>query len=481
MFVQGCRQHVSVLVPSRKISPERPQQQLIIIVCVYFFLGSIQDKYNQATLDLALNAIFTDIANVSKICNIPSEALMNSLYLRNISGMKPEDVSIKRSKESEQISNIFSKPTEECSEPIEQPISSRGIFLSADEEKQICQWVHKMTGLGFMVTLQQLQFSASKLMIEFNHSNSLQEAFNDNTWHTDYFKRFPSVKKRLTMPVTTAKGAPEEMYREWFASTRKYFEENKISDILTEPSRIFNCSECGCFLSPKDPRTILKSRHVFSRMKKNEYLTLLLGSSADGKLMPILTLLPSKKSPEQLTEMFPRDWTIVHSVNGWMSCEDFYDYVVNIFNPFLEKEKIKKPVVIFLDGNVTYTSAPLSSFCSENGIILLPLLPHWDQKVQIVQPMDPIFESLELSWRKNMVVEDFTKIDDARLKVEKNFGWLLQKSIAEALRPEVLRKAFEACGLYPLEPKLVIVKDNKDVNRAKHFIKKPRAVATWID
>lgn len=93
----------------------------------------------------------------------------------------------------------------------------------------------------------------------------------------------------------------------------------------------------------------------------------------------------------------PKGWGIGISESGWMTGETFYEYVVNIFYKWLLEEKIRFPVVLFLDGHSSHLTLNLSKFCKEHEIILIALPPN---STHIMQPLDiSFFHPLKSAWR----------------------------------------------------------------------------------
>lgn len=113
----------------------------------------------------------------------------------------------------------------------------------------------------------------------------------------------------------------------------------------------------------------MKNVHCRSGNDDKENLTLCLGASADGKLMPVLALFPYKRIPQNILFKYPKkDWAIGRTDSGWMTSEAFYEYVANQFEPFLTKENITRPVALFLDGHVSHLSLPVCEFCKEKTL-----------------------------------------------------------------------------------------------------------------
>ena len=73
------------------------------------------------------------------------------------------------------------------------------------------------------------------------------------------------------------------------------------------------------------------------------------------------------------------------SENGWMTAERFFEYITNIFHPFLYKEKIILPVILFIDSHASHFSIELSEFRPKNGMILVAFFPI---TTHILQPLD---------------------------------------------------------------------------------------------
>lgn len=84
-----------------------------------------------------------------------------------------------------------------------------------------------------------------------------------------------------------------------------------------------------------------------------------------------------------------------------MTGESFFEYIGNVFIPFLKESETPLPVVVFLDGHKFHLSLNLSILCSENKIILVSLFPN---ATHILQPLDvavfgPMKKNIIRQWR----------------------------------------------------------------------------------
>lgn len=97
-----------------------------------------------------------------------------------------------------------------------------------------------------------------------------------------------------------------------------------------------------------------------------ESLTVLNNINAAGSIAPTMIVYPAKRLPQSVKLSIPLDWSIGRSDKGWMTRENFYEYIVNIFYPWVVDQMIPLPVVIFLDSHKSHLTYYLSKFCSEN-------------------------------------------------------------------------------------------------------------------
>lgn len=120
--------------------------------------------------------------------------------------------------------------------------------------------------------------------------------------------------------------------------------------------------------------------------------------SASGEVAPTTCVYKDKRIPQDIAENFPKEWGLGKTDSGWMTCEAFFEFIADIFHPWLLQKQITFPVIFFMDGHASHLCLQTSQFCEKNGIILVALLPN---ATHILQPMDvAVFRSLKEPWRK---------------------------------------------------------------------------------
>lgn len=324
-------------------------------------------------------------------------------------------------------------------------------ILTKEEEKILVKWVIELASQGFPVTKSQLIHSVSILVKDIGRENKFKDGVPGRAWYLAFLKRNPEISVRVSQNLTTGRASiTEKSIRDWFSRVLEYFDSfADLKAVLSQPERVYNCDETAFFLCPKDNKVLARkgASHTYSRCANDdkECLTVLIGASAIGKLMPPLTIFPYKRIPLNILQKMPKKWGIGKSESGWMTCESFYEYIANCFYPYLLEDQIELPVILFLDGHSSHISLPLTNFCREKGIILVALLPN---ATHILQPMDvALFHPLKQIWKRE--VRNWRIQNNGKKLMREHFTGLVDICIQEAAKPQTIQNGFRKCGLYP--------------------------------
>lgn len=161
----------------------------------------------------------------------------------------------------------------------------------------------------------------------------------------------------------------------WFDEVSTYLEKSDFVDILNK----FNADETAFMLCPKGEKVlgIKGQRNVYEvhSGSDKEILTVLNNVNAAGTIAPTMIVYPDKRLPQSIYKAIPLDWSIGRSDKSWTTGENLYEYVVNIFFPWINEQKIQLPIIMFLDGHKSHLPY-FSKFCREHKIILISLPPN---------------------------------------------------------------------------------------------------------
>lgn len=326
--------------------------------------------------------------------------------------------------------------------------------LTRDEESHLVKWILHLSDMGFPVNKEHLLDSVQMLLKEMGRPTPFTHGKPGRHWYEGFRKRNPVLTERVSQNLTrTRAGVTEKNIRNWFEEIASHFEEKNLTEVVAHcPERVFNCDETAFFLSPGTNKVIVRKGqkvvHNIVNSDEKECITTLIMGNAAGALAPPMVVISLKRVPKTFADSVPASWAVGKSENGWMTGQTFYEYIANVFYPWLIENKIEFPIVLYLDGHVSHLTLALSKFCSDKQIELVALYPN---STHFLQPMDvAVFHPLKNAWKKE-VFQWRIKNSGARLKRD-NFCPLLKKVLDSTIKAPTLQNGFRACGLFPMNP-----------------------------
>lgn len=324
-------------------------------------------------------------------------------------------------------------------------------YLTYEEEDSIKEWIIKMSRKGFPRKRDDVLDTVQKFLSD----NPRKTPFVNNRpgrgWLKAFLKRHPSLSQRTSEGVTKASACVSESdIKKWFQEIRNYLTNENLLDAIQDPQRVFNADESGFQTCPSTGRVLgpKGDKNIYSVEQGNpkESVTVLFTFSADGKVCPPLIVFPYKRLPDRIASSVPPKWGIDRSDTGWMTAEVFNQFFAEIFAPYLSEHKIKRPVILFIDGHKSHITLQLSFTCKELGIELIALYPN---TTRITQPADvSVFGPLKKMYRK--AVRRFQADNLGEVVTKMNIAGILN-SVIDHIKPDTIINGFRACGLYPFD------------------------------
>ncbi|KAJ8971663.1 hypothetical protein NQ314_000588 [Rhamnusium bicolor] len=275
--------------------------------------------------------------------------------------------------------------------------------LTSIEEDLLVKWLLSIADAGFPATRVQLLDSVQIIMQKLDRPNKFKNNRPGKKWFRCFLNRHPQLSERLTQNLTKSRSeVNEEKLRKWFDEIKDYVKSKKLEDVFEDPKRIFNTDETAFFLSPKGIKCLVrkgdKTSYNFINNDEKECLTTLITANAAGMLVPPMVMFNYERIPAHISNLMPQEWGIGKSESGWMTGQSFYEFVANIFHPWIVANNVKVPVALFVDGHSSHLTMELSNFCVENQIELIALYPN---ATHILQPLDvSVFHPLKNGWKK---------------------------------------------------------------------------------
>ncbi|KAF2889203.1 hypothetical protein ILUMI_16970, partial [Ignelater luminosus] len=193
--------------------------------------------------------------------------------------------------------------------------------------------------------------------------------------YKEFMVRHPDISERLTQNLTNCRSdLTEDRIHNWFHEINDYLVANHLQAAVKHPRRIYNADGTAFFLAPKGAKCLIrkhdKTAYSFIGNGKKECLTCLITANALRNLLPPMLIYNYERFPAHIVNMMPKKWAIGKSESGWMPSQTFFDYVANIFNPWLSENEIPRPVLFFVNEHASHLTMDLSNFYSSISIIL---------------------------------------------------------------------------------------------------------------
>ncbi|GAB0090973.1 hypothetical protein DMENIID0001_057610 [Sergentomyia squamirostris] len=383
-----------------------------------------EKPYDHTDLQRALEAVRegSTVSQASRMSRVPRTTINNKL-----SGRYPED----------------------CSH-------GRPSILSCEVESELLEWALGCADRWHPISKEQILDSVKILCETLKLPNSFTGGRPGYTWYKNFLTRHPELSERTPQNFSVPRASVTSSdLKEWFQSVEESLRKNNLMDV--PPQRIFNTDESAFFLTPEDGRVLARrgSRVVpyGKNSKPKECLTVLVTVSASGQLAPPMAVHKLDKITREIATHNAKGWGMGMSPkSGWMDGPLFFDYVVNVFFPWLKEQGTVFPVILYLDGHASHVTLPLSKFCNENGIVLILLFPN---STHLLQPLDTAFFSpLKKSYTKEVKRWRMNNTSGGRFK-----PMHVPKVLSAALNHMDLQKiaanGFRGCGIVPFNPSVV--------------------------
>lgn len=261
-------------------------------------------------------------------------------------------------------------------------------------------------------------------------------------WYESFCRRHPELCIKVAQNLTRIRAsATENVLRNWFAEVHAHLHKKNLIDI--DSSRLFNRDENAFFLCPKADQVIAKrgSKSVYKVIDgdEKESLTTLFMVNAKGEMAPPMIYIGTSEC-HSVTSKIPSGWSVGSTEKEWMTAESFYEYITNVFYPWLLAREDSNACSLICGWSlISLNYAIKCAFCRKNGIELIALYPN---ATHILQPLGvSVFHPLKQSWKKAV---DKLRSDNAPQRVRKdNFAPLLKQAVNSINLAEIAQNGFK--------------------------------------
>ena len=248
---------------------------------------------------------------------------------------------------------------------------------------------------------------------------------------------------------------------------RLYFEllHQKITQYQLEARDIYNMDEKGFLIG-----IINRGKRIFSKrmwVKKEvratiqdgsrEFLTLLACCCADGSSLPPGLIYASAKGAIQSNwvddiKAGEHQVFISSSPSGWSNDDVGLAWLEQVFDR-CTKQRSGRWRLLILDGHGSHLTMEFIKYCDRHRILLMVLPPH---STHTLQPLDVVlFKPLSQSYSNNLVQHLHNAQGLSPIR-KGDFFPLFWRAWVSSFKESLIKKAFEATGIWPMDPDVIL-------------------------
>jgi hypothetical protein len=327
--------------------------------------------------------------------------------------------------------------------------SGRYSVLGVELEKITVKWLISCANRGFPCCQELLSTKIQQTVKALNIATPFKDGLPGRKWAHAFLRRHPILSVKQSEYLNRARGTvTKRKIQLWFESILEELGPLKV--ILEEPKRVWNLDETGFLICPKTGKVYgVKGKSLYNVSDNNdkENVTVLLTVNAAGEIAPPLALYAYKRLPNYIVEAVPKNWAVGRSECGFMTGESFFEFIGNVFIPYLNKrEDVEKPIILFFDGHKSHKTAQTIDLCEENGIVPIALFPN---STHLLQPLDKsVFGPLKKSYG-NIVRQWFAQTG-RELKREE-VPLVVQRALEDPRVMHNIQAGFRSTGLQPFD------------------------------
>lgn len=303
-------------------------------------------------------------------------------------------------------------------------------FLDRSEELPIFNVLNELASGGFQLSFRLVQTVAKEYIKEFLARNPFPSGIPAKSWVGLFFKRHPELAKRVSENWARYDGGkvmPEHVGT-WFGCATRYLERVGGMGALQNREQVF---------------TVDDVQLEMKKSCKDVTFSCLFGADAYGNLLPPLVLYPAEVTIQPKKEQVGMKYAVAYQDVELTAGNALYQWLSNVFQPWLIEENVPRPVILFVDGHRVQMGYRSSEFCKQHQIILVSLLPRSDH---MPRPLNAkLFGPMKQLWReevKQAAKVKFTSVEH------------LLKPVLDQLNntEKIIRSGFFKSGIFPWNP-----------------------------
>jgi hypothetical protein len=338
----------------------------------------------------------------------------------------------------------------------------RNQSLHPEREAELVQYIETLTERRLPPTRTMIQQFASQLA-----GKPVSES-----WVTRYLRRHPNhliSRSGKAMAKERTKADSGAKYSLYFKLLHEKIEEYNI-----QPINIFNMDEKGFQLGRVGSTKRIFSRRLYEQKGarqaledgSTEWITVIACICSDGTaLSPTLIFQGANGSVQsswvEAIQADEHSVFVTSSPSGWTNNDIGLAWLKGVFERETRRYASTGYRLLILDGHGSHVTIDFIEYCHDNKILLFVFPPH---ATHTLQPLDVVmFKPLATAYSTQL--SGYLQDSQGLLNLTKgDFFPLFWRSWTSVFKPQLIKRAFEATGIQPANPHVVLKRFAKEAS-----------------
>jgi hypothetical protein len=323
----------------------------------------------------------------------------------------------------------------------------------------------------YIETLTERRLPPTKVMVQ-QFASQLAGKPVSETWVKRFLRRHPNhlisrSGKAMAKERTKADSGPK--YSLYFKLLHE-----KIEEYNVQPIHIFNMDEKG-FQLGRVGRTnrvfdkkLYESKGVRQPLEdgSSEWITVVACICSDGNALSPTLIFQGANGAVQSSwvdaiQAGEHSVFTTSSPSGWTNNDIGLSWLKQVFERETRRHASTGYRLLLLDGHGSHVTMDFIEYCNDNKILLFVLPPH---ATHTLQPLDVcMFKPLSNAYSTQLM--GYLQDSQGLLNLTKgDFFPLFWRAWGNVFKPPLIKKSFEATGIYPANPDVVLEKFAKQAS-----------------
>ncbi|KAK3596668.1 hypothetical protein CHS0354_038901 [Potamilus streckersoni] len=324
-------------------------------------------------------------------------------------------------------------------------------IFTQEDERRLVEWCIHSTKIGYSIPVSIMQESIKEVLDAAGRETKFKNNVPGHDWCWKFYRRHDKEIGRKDLASTQegkmSKSERVEIWSSKFIEFLKSIEVEEKAELLGDPARRFTITQRGFAINPKsgDIFKVKDPKNLFLNPNTRETQVTVVGCvNGIGQCLPPLIVYPGVLFLYDPLLGF-EEAKMGSTEDGWLDSKIFSTWLQDTFIPKIKKDRIKLPILLFVDGCNTPIPLKIYELCKGQGIILYCIKIF---SILIQQPLDLcLFSPLKTSWSK--VVRKFGEQNHGEKVTKVNFAQVFKKFWDLQMTKSNIIEAFKESGLYP--------------------------------